>query len=356
MIRIFTNDPHVLFWLQEAGMAELWPKHDIISDISDYLSGDPGVTVIDVIDHEPSTLKLIQDAVDHSAYTIFFISEFTDDVLCRQFDRAGVTFFISGSLNYDLVHAQVLPYNIHLWEPVNFYRQHPALLNHLAHGTSKPKIFDVLLGRPKPHREHIFSMIDHEKNIVTMFKDDRDTDILKRSRDEFIWPNGISVPDRDICYTREQVNISDTWISISRVIPSEVYNQTYHSVVAETLHSGDWILFSEKIAKPILARRLFVVSSSRHYLRNLRRLGFRTFDGIIDESYDDEANDDIRVERVLDQIKQLCDKNQREIQHMIEPITEYNFNCLWHNRWYQDMLDHLHHIMTDIAKYSGGLK
>lgn len=356
MIRTFTNNIDILFWLKEAGMAELWPGCEVIPDIAHYVSGAAGAAVIDVTDHEPFTLQWIQDAVNHSTHTIFFISEFTDDALCKQFDRAGVTFFLSGALNYDLSNAEVLPYNIHLWEPAAFYQRHPALLNNLDHGRDRPKMFDALLGRPKPHRERIFKELDTSQNIATMFRDDRETNIAQRDRDEFIWPQGLGPLDRDICYTREQIKISDTWISVSRVIPSDIYNQTHYSIVAETLHSGDWTLFSEKIAKPLLARRLFVVSSSRYYLRNLRTLGFRTFDGIIDESYDTEPNDDARIEMVIAQVRGLCDRDPKEVQQLVEPIAEYNFNCLWHNRWHQDMLDRLGDIMTRVAKYHGGTK
>lgn len=356
MIRIYTNNIDILFWLQEAGLAQIWSDYDVIQDVTKYLSGPVGIAVIDVIDHEPHTLDCIRDAVDHSTHTIFFISEFTDDVLCKQFDRAGVTFFLSGALNYELSHAHTLPYNIHIWEPVAFYQQHPNFLNKLDHGKSKPKLFDALLGRPKIHRERIFAGLNHQHNIVTMFGDDQEVDIRQRNESEFIWPENLVPPDRTVYYTREQIQISDTWISISRVIPHDIYNQTYYSVVAETLYSGAWTLFSEKIVKPLLARRLFVVSSSRYYLRNLRMLGFRTFDGIIDESYDTEPDDDVRVDRVLEQIKYLSDRDPKEIQRLVEPITEYNFNLAWHNSWCKDMLDQLGIIMMDMAKYHGGKK
>lgn len=356
MIRIYTNSVDILFWLQEAGLSQTWSEYEIVSDLREYLSDCPGLAVIDVTDYEPDTVERIHVAVDHSTHTIFFISEFTDDVLCRQFDRADVTFFLSGALNYELSYARVLPYNIHIWEPVEFYQNRPDLLNKLDHGRSKPRLFDALLGRPKIHRERIFNNLDHQRNIVTMFSDDHEIDLRQRQQPEFIWPQELPSPNRIVCYTREQIMMCDTWISISRVIPHDVYNQTYYSVVAETLHSGDWTLFSEKIAKPLLARRLFVVASSRYYLRNLRTLGFRTFDGIIDESYDSEPDDDIRLDLVLEQIRLLQDRDPSEIQRLVEPIAEYNFNRAWHNTWRQDMLDQLTIIMTDIAKYTGGTK
>jgi hypothetical protein len=79
-------------------------------------------------------------------------------------------------------------------------------------------------------------------------------------------------------------------MSLSQVIPLSIYNQTAYSVVAETNYDNNYIFNTEKIVKPILARRLFLVVSGQHYLRNLRSLGFKTFDGIIDETYDTIAD------------------------------------------------------------------
>ena len=308
------------------------------------------MAVFDVIDHESSSLNSAEVALDHSMLGIFFVSEFTDDIWCRRFDRPEVVFFLAGKLNYDLVHARVFHYNIHLWEPTEFYRHRPGLLNKLHHGISKPKLFDALLGRPKPHRDQIYRDLDRDTNIVTRFNDDCEKNILTRTKQEFVWPQDVDAPESGVFFTREQVRIDDVWISISRLIPYDIYNSTYYSIVAETMDRGNWSLFSEKITKPILARRLFLVSSSQYYLRNLKGLGFQTFADIIDESYDQEPDDQKRVGLMLDQMRFLSAQDPKKIMNKIESITEYNFNVLWHNEWQKNMLHDLKLVMVEFAK------
>jgi hypothetical protein len=54
----------------------------------------------------------------------------------------------------------------------------------------------------------------------------------------------------------------------------------------------------------------FIIVGSKHTLKYLRQLGYQTFDGFIDESYDD-CNDDTRFAAIiksLEKIKQIDDK------------------------------------------------
>ena len=57
--------------------------------------------------------------------------------------------------------------------------------------------------------------------------------------------------------------------------------------------------------------------------------GFKTFDGIIDESYDSLIDDDARIDAVVDQLNWYCKLSAEEKQKIIqkiEPIVEYNFH------------------------------
>jgi hypothetical protein len=47
---------------------------------------------------------------------------------------------------------------------------------------------------------------------------------------------------------------------------------------------------TEKTAKPIWAKRLFVMFGTPGFLKKLHELGFKTFDHVIDESYDSMLN------------------------------------------------------------------
>ena len=75
----------------------------------------------------------------------------------------------------------------------------------------------------------------------------------------------------------------------------------------------------------------FVVVSTPHYLKKLRDMGYRTFDGIIDESYDNIVDDNQRMKAIINEVKRLCNLNDNELQdyrtRALE-IVEYNYNTL----------------------------
>lgn len=58
-------------------------------------------------------------------------------------------------------------------------------------------------------------------------------------------------------------------------------------VVAETMCHGATFWITEKTARPIAYHKPFVIFASPHFLKNLRRMGFRTFHELWDEGYDD---------------------------------------------------------------------
>ena len=60
-------------------------------------------------------------------------------------------------------------------------------------------------------------------------------------------------------------------------------------------------------------------------LADLRSLGFKTFDIVIDESYDTIEDDNTRWEMAFEQVKfLLTHQNLQEIYKTILPILEYN--------------------------------
>ena len=64
-------------------------------------------------------------------------------------------------------------------------------------------------------------------------------------------------------------------------------------------------------------------------------MGFRTFDGIIDESYDLIVNDDERYAAAFAQVEQLCATPQSEILPAIADTVEHNYQLLMSTDWTQ---------------------
>jgi hypothetical protein len=106
----------------------------------------------------------------------------------------------------------------------------------------------------------------------------------------------------------------------------ELYKDFFVDVVCESHASGDVFYCSEKTWRPIIARRPFLLMSNRESLRNLRRLGFRTFDQWWDESYDDYGERD-RVKRInslTDFIAGWPIHRLGQVLEEMQPVLEHN--------------------------------
>ena len=81
---------------------------------------------------------------------------------------------------------------------------------------------------------------------------------------------------------------------------------------------------TEKIWKPIAIGHPFIVVSNFGYLRDLKQLGFQTFDHLIDESYDSISNDQERIDRIVDLVKDLCQQDLSTFLAAAENVCKYN--------------------------------
>lgn len=100
-------------------------------------------------------------------------------------------------------------------------------------------------------------------------------------------------------------------VYITRIL-TEVYKDTWVSLVTESSYfkNEHSIFISEKTFKPIACMQPFIIVGSKHTLKYLRKLGYKTFDGFIDESYDhcDDQDRFTAIIRTLEKIKQIKDK------------------------------------------------
>lgn len=122
-------------------------------------------------------------------------------------------------------------------------------------------------------------------------------------------------------------------------------------VITETVYFGRRLHLTEKTFKPICLKMPFIMVSSQGSLRYLRSYGFRTFDAFWDESYDDETDDLMRLEKIADLLASLdamTDNQRQDLYQAMIPVIEHNFqhfydgafeSILW--REFQDMLTSL---------------
>jgi hypothetical protein len=119
-------------------------------------------------------------------------------------------------------------------------------------------------------------------------------------------------------------NMTSCWLTnFAEAADSLVY------VPTETVYFGRRTHITEKTFKAIALEMPFVLVATAGSLEYLREYGFKTFDGIIDESYDLETDDVVRIEKVVKLLKdldKLSVEQRQQIHQDCLPIVQHNFN------------------------------
>lgn len=109
----------------------------------------------------------------------------------------------------------------------------------------------------------------------------------------------------------------------------ELWKSGFWHIVTETVFYYNKLHLTEKIFKPIVAQRPFMLAAAPGNLAYLKSYGFETFDRWIDESYDNIKDNNQRLQAIVDQTQRLCSLSRDELQNMHQemmPVLEHNFN------------------------------
>lgn len=107
------------------------------------------------------------------------------------------------------------------------------------------------------------------------------------------------------------------------------YEETFMSVVTETLVDKNTLFISEKIWKPIAIGHPFIILGNKGSLKYLKENGFKTFDKWFDESYDDCETMEEKIEIItntIDLIKNKTVDELTQIREEMKEICEHNRN------------------------------
>jgi len=103
-------------------------------------------------------------------------------------------------------------------------------------------------------------------------------------------------------------------------------------LVTETVATGRRHHLTEKTFKPIALGMPFVIVGTQGSLEYLRSYGFRTFEGIWDESYD-SAEDSVRIKRIASLLRSLDElpiKAKQDLFDRAHEVIEHNWNHFYH--------------------------
>ena len=208
----------------------------------------------------------------------------------------------------------------------------------------KPYKFLFLNGRMRPHRKYLlenFQIHGLLDQAIWTILDHRDS----ASRNLQLWHNGVDLmrevrpvkyldPYYEVEQYQQYINqttedrfkkhtlFNDTWGEI--YLKAEPYEDTYFSVVTETVYDYPYSFRTEKIWKPIAIGHPWIAVSGYGYYRDLRNLGFRTFNGIIDESFDLVVDDQSRLNRIVKIVNELCQQDLASFLKECYNVCKYN--------------------------------
>jgi hypothetical protein len=108
------------------------------------------------------------------------------------------------------------------------------------------------------------------------------------------------------------------------VIDARAYADTYFSLVTETVFNYPYSFRTEKIWKPIALGHPWIAVANSGFYRDLKNIGFRTFDHVIDESFDQIENSQDRIERVAQVVEDLCQQDLAKFVQECYNVCKYN--------------------------------
>ena len=111
---------------------------------------------------------------------------------------------------------------------------------------------------------------------------------------------------------------------------TKVYPNFFIELASITYFSGNTFYIDEKIWRPILMKTPFMVQGSVDFLKNLRKLGFQTFDQWWNEGYSEDPWN-CQVAGIIDNVGQLSKLGINELKNMyqdMQPVLENNYNRL----------------------------
>jgi len=120
-------------------------------------------------------------------------------------------------------------------------------------------------------------------------------------------------------------------------------------IVLETLFDTDKIYLTEKIFKPMVMKQPFILFAGPGSLKYLKRYGFKTFDSLWNEDYDDIADSKTRYQKIIELVYTLNGLSSDDFNELInkaKQITEHNHRHFYSEEFEKQLLDELHQNMS----------
>jgi len=140
------------------------------------------------------------------------------------------------------------------------------------------------------------------------------------------------------------------------------YAQIGIEIVLETLFDDDRLHLTEKTLRPIACGRPFILMATAGSLQYLRDYGFKTFDGLIDETYDTISNPIERLQAVVNEMSKIAKLDQTKklmLWDQLYKIAKFNqqlfFSTQWQQSIHQEFISNLSRSIGIVEQYKNGI-
>lgn len=119
----------------------------------------------------------------------------------------------------------------------------------------------------------------------------------------------------------------------------------------ETVYFGQRLHITEKTFKAIALEMPFVLVAPAGSLAYMRDYGFKTFDTVWDESYDQELDDFARLEKItalLSHIDTMSVSQKQQLWQQCLPIVEYNYNHFYNGDFESILWNELQLMLSEL--------
>ncbi len=208
-------------------------------------------------------------------------------------------------------------------------------VNHKENNLGSIKLYNNLNKKPREHRIWFYSKLFYndllEKGLVSM----NQIHVSQRRycgefmEQEYVENFASTLPSLIYGTSNE---IEDTGYYINRV-NHKVCDDSWISVISEARFEDEegTVFLSEKVFKPIASHHPFIIMGNKHSLREMKKLGYKTFSDWIDESYDELDNLE-RMDAIIKVLKDI-DKIENKLEWFkgMEEVLKFNYQVLKRN-------------------------
>ena len=208
----------------------------------------------------------------------------------------------------------------------------------LSRPSTRDYLFEALLGQAKHLRRKLFQWIQHsnflDQTLLSVSGSDgpeyfyRSPALNQLDHAQMASTARADITENSANYYYNGANrFFDETLNVNIFIPKALYENSWYSIVAETNIEYP-TFFTEKTAKAIYAQRIFVLFGGYRALAQLRELGYRTFEGLIDESYDNVQNDQQRWSRAWKTVESLAQSDPQLLYAQAQEILTHNYQLI----------------------------